>query len=252
MDCAAEENLIRLRLDSLEIVRFLDFDLANRLVSIYHDGEVSEIDKVLASLNLDSSLTQSTPADANVSEHANQRRALWIVLLINAGFFAIELTTGVFSKSMGLIADSLDMLADALVYGMSLAAVGTSAIRKKSVAKWSGYFQLILALGGFLEVLRRFFGFEALPDYRIMIFVSTLALASNAFCLYLLQRTKSTDAHLQASMIFTSNDIIINFGVIMAGVLVMSLGSNLPDLVVGAIVFLVVVRGALRILTLAK
>ncbi len=252
MNCAAEEHLIRLRLESLETVRFLDFDLANRLVSIYHDGEVSEIDTALASLNLDSSLTQSTPADTSVSEHANQHRTLWIVLLINAGFFAIEITTGVISKSMGLIADSLDMLADALVYGMSLAAVGTSAIRKKSVAKWSGYFQLALAIGGFLEVLRRFFGFEALPDYRIMIFVSALALAANALCLYLLQRTKSAEAHLQASMIFTSNDIIINFGVIAAGVLVSWLNSNVPDLIVGGVVFLVVTRGAFRILVLAK
>ena len=57
---------------------------------------------------------------------------------------------------------------------------------------------------------------------------------------------------MQASMIFTSNDVIINSGVIVAGLLVLWTGSRLPDLIVGAIVFIVVVRGALNILKLGK
>jgi Co/Zn/Cd efflux system component len=174
------------------------------------------------------------------------------VLLVNFGFFAIEMAAGLISRSMGLIADSLDMLADALVYGLSLLAVGTTVTRKKAVAKWSGYFQAVLALGGFIEVLRRFFGFTELPDYRTMIIVSVLALIANIICLLLLQQTRDREAHIQASMIFTSNDIIINVGVIAAGVLVSWLGSNVPDLLVGGVVFLIVTRGAVRILALAK
>ena len=57
---------------------------------------------------------------------------------------------------------------------------------------------------------------------------------------------------MQASMIFTSNDIIINLGVITAGVLVLWLDSSLPDLIVGAIVFVIVTLGAVRILRLAR
>lgn len=41
------------------------------------------------------------------------------VLGINAAFFIIEMTAGWIVNSMGLIADSLDMLADASVYGLS-------------------------------------------------------------------------------------------------------------------------------------
>lgn len=85
-----------------------------------------------------------------------------------------------------------------------------------------------------------------------MIIVSVLALAANSLSLYLLQRSRSREAHMRASMIFTSNDIIINLGVITAGVLVSLLDSGLPDLIVGAIVFLVVSRGAWRILTLSR
>ena len=88
--------------------------------------------------------------------------------------------------------------------------------------------------------------------FATMIVVSLLALVANGFCLYLLQKSKSNEAHMQASAIFTSNDVVINLGVIAAGVLVYLFGSNKPDLIVGMIVFVVVVRGALRILKLGK
>ena len=162
------------------------------------------------------------------------------------------MTTGLISKSMGLVADSLDMLADAFVYGISLFAVGGTLIRKKKIAKIAGYFQITLAVIGFIEVLRRFFGVEKIPDFSTMIIVSILALIANGICLYLLQKSKSKEAHMQASMIFTSNDIVINLGVITAGVLVNWLDSSKPDLIIGTIVFLIVVQGAIRILNIAK
>ena len=85
-----------------------------------------------------------------------------------------------------------------------------------------------------------------------MIIVSILALIANVICLFLLQKGKSSEAHMKASMIFTSNDIIINTGVIAAGLLVNWLNSSYPDLIIGTIVFLVVARGAYRIMQLSK
>ena len=154
---------------------------------------------------------------------------------------------------MGLVADSLDMLADSFVYGISLFAIGGTLIKKKRIAKIAGYFQILLATIGFLEVLRRFFGAEKLPDFSTMIIVSIFALIANGICLYILQKSKSKDeAHMKASMIFTSNDVIINTGVIIAGLLVYWLNSNKPDLIIGTIVFVLVIQGALRILNLSK
>ncbi len=125
--------------------------------------------------------------------------------------------------------------------------------RKKRIAKLAGYFQIILAIIGFLEVLRRFFGAEELPDFSTMIIVSILALIANGVCLFLLQKSKSKEeAHMKASMIFTSNDVIINLGVIAAGLLVNWLKSSKPDLIIGTIVFALVIQGALRILRLGK
>lgn len=161
------------------------------------------------------------------------------------------MTTGLISKSIGLVADSLDMLADSFVYGISLLAVGRTLIRKKRIAKLAGYFQITLAALGFIEILRRFFGLEKLSDFSTMIVISSLALIANGICLYLLQKSKGKEeAHMKASVIFTSNDMIINLGVIIAGLLVHWLNSNKPDLIIGTIVFVLVIQGAIRILKL--
>ncbi len=254
MDCPSEENLIRMKLDGISSIAGLDFDIPNRKLTVFHNGKIDQIERSLLELNLGvKKISTKQTAQAFFTENTNQRKLLWTVLGINFVFFIIEMTTGIISKSMGLVADSLDMLADSFVYGISLFAVGGTLIRKKRIAKIAGYFQIILAVIGFVEVLRRFFGTEKLPDFSTMIIVSVFALIANGICLYILQKSKSKEeAHMKASMIFTSNDVIINLGVIMAGILVNWLSSNKPDLIIGTIVFALVIQGALRILKLGK
>ncbi|BDQ03523.1 MAG: transporter [Ignavibacterium sp.] len=253
MDCPSEENLIRLKLDGIKEISRLDFDIENRTLTIFHNNKLELIEKSIADLNLDSKvISTETFNDEINSEESTQRKVLWIVFLINFAFFLIEIVFGIVSKSMGLVADSLDMLADAFVYGISLYVVGGTITRKKNIAKLAGYFQITLAVVGFVEVLRRFIGIEELPDFKTMILVSIFALIANSICLYLLQKSKSKEAHMRASMIFTSNDVIINIGVIIAGALVLLLNSGIPDLVIGSIVFVIVINGAIRILKLSK
>ncbi len=253
MDCPSEEAIIRMKLESVGQIVKLDFDIPGRKLTVYHQGNLEKIRTAISDLKFNDELISSTKTEELVlSEESNQRKLLWAVLLINFVFFVLEMTTGLLSKSMGLVADSLDMLADSFVYGLSLFAVGGSLIRKKNIAKTAGYFQMFLAIIGFFEVVRRFFASDEIPDFKTMIIVSILALLANAICLYLLQKSKSKEAHMQASMIFTSNDVIINTGVIVAGLLVLWSNSRIPDLIVGAIVFAIVIRGAIRILKLGK
>lgn len=255
MDCPSEEQMIRMKLADLTNINSLVFDIANRKLTVFHTGNHDQIFQRLDNLKFDTSLIDSVSADnhAPVTDNTHrERKLLWQVLFINFFFFALELTTGFISNSMGLVADSLDMLADSIVYGLALFAVGGTMTRKKNIAKSAGYFQLTLAIFGFIEVLRRFVGAETVPSFQTMIIISTLALIGNGLCLYLLQKSKSKEAHMQASMIFTSNDVIVNLGVIVAGGLVYLTNSNYPDLIVGTIVLVIVVQGAFKILKLAK
>lgn len=254
MDCPSEENLIRMKLDGISNIASLVFDIPNRKLTVFHNGEIDQIEKSIIELNLGGKkISTKKTYQTEFNENSNQKKLLWTILLINFAFFLIEMTTGIISKSMGLVADSLDMLADSFVYGISLFAVGGTIKRKKRMAKLAGYFQIILAVIGFSEVLRRFIVDEKLPDFSTMIIVSVFALIANGICLYILQKSNNKEeAHLKASMIFTSNDVIINFGVIIAGLLVNWLNSSTPDLIIGTIVFVLVIQGAFRILKLGK
>lgn len=254
MDCPSEENLIRIKLDGISSIEKLEFDIPNRKLIVYHHGQIEQIEKLILELKLGGKkLSTAQAVQIDLREETNQKKLLWIVLAINFVFFLIEMTTGWLSRSMGLVADSLDMLADSFVYGISLFAVRGTLLRKKRIARIAGYFQITLAIIGFLEVLRRFFGAEKLPDFSTMVVVSMFALMANGICLYLLQKAKGKEeAHMKASLIFTSNDVIINLGVIAAGLLVNWLNSNKPDLIIGAMVFILVIQGAIRILRLGK
>lgn len=254
MDCPSEENLIRIKLSDVLSVKKLDFDIPNRLLMVYHLGDLDKIETAVLDLNLGGERVNTEESEiAKFEEEKDQSKLLWTVLGINFIFFIIEMSTGVFSKSMGLVADSLDMLADSFVYGISLLAVGGTLLKKKKTAKLAGYFQIVLALIGFIEIVRRFLGNEQMPNFSTMIVVSILALIANSICLYLMQKSKSKEeVHMKASLIFTSNDIIINAGVITAGVLVHYLNSSKPDLIIGTIVFILVIQGAFRILKLGK
>jgi len=253
MDCPAEEQLVRMALEPLPGIQQLTFDLQSRKLTVHHESAVDDIDAALRSLCLGSRLENSRETTGILSAQGpDQRKILWTVLAINFLFFLVEAITGWLSGSMGLLADSLDMLADALVYGLSLVAVGASLVYKKRVARMAGYTQAILAVLGFVEVIRRTFFHAGSPEADMMIGISLLALVANGVSYYLLARARSSEAHIRASMIFTANDVLINLGVILAGLLVGWLHSPVPDLVIGSVIFLIVARGAGKILALGR
>ena len=183
--------------------------------------------------------------------HVAQRRTLRRVLAINAAMFVVEFTAGWLAESTGLIADSLDMLADALVYGMGLYAVGRSSVHKIRAATLSGVLQFLLAGMVVTDVVRRFVvGSE--PQGLWMMGIAGLALVANVAALILLVAERRGEIHMRAMWICTNNDVLVNAGVILAGGIVLLIGSPLPDLAIGVFVSLLVLRGAFRILREAR
>lgn len=254
MDCASEERLVRMALEPLDQVALLDFDLGRRQLTVVHEGDTDNLLRRLAPLNFGARLVETGEAElggANASAApVEERKTLRLLLGVNAAMFFVEIITGWLAESTGLIADSLDMFADAAVYGVSLYAVGKAATMQIRSARFSGYLQLILAFGALIEVIRRFHvGSD--PEPPFMIGIALLALVANIACMALIAKHRQGGAHMRASWIFSTNDVIANVGVILAGVLVAWTGSHLPDLVVGAIIALVVLSGAIRILRLS-
>lgn len=184
-------------------------------------------------------------------ESKEQARVLWLVLAINATMFVAEFVVGVLAQSTGLIADSLDMLADATVYAIGLYAVGRAASVKTRAALLSGIFQIVLALGVAGEIVRRVvWGSD--PEPLFMIGVSVIALIANMFCLSLLAKFRDGEVHMRASWIFSKNDVIANLAVIVSGVLIFLLDTRWPDLVIGALIVFIILRGGISIVADAR
>ena len=254
MDCPAEEQLIRMRFNGHPGTVRLHFDLPARQLTVFHSGDVVPITQTLDGLRLGSTLLASDPSgeESLGGEVLRDRRLLWTVLAINAFLFGLEMATGWVARSMGLVADSLDMLADALIYALALYAVGRAASTQRGVARAGGYLQLALAMGGIVETVQRFLRPEVVPNVGLMLGIAFLALLGNWATLRLLQRANTDQAHIKASQIFTSTDVVVNIGVMVAAVLVYLTHSPLPDLVTGLLVFAVVGRGAWQIFALSR
>lgn len=180
-------------------------------------------------------------------KNKEQSRVLMILLGINAVMFLVEITLGVLSESTALIADSLDMLADATVYGIGLYAVGRPLSAKIGAAHISGVFQIILGAAVCVDVFRRFvWGSE--PESLLMISIGILALVANVICLKLISKHREGEVHMRASWVFSKNDVIANLGIIVGGALVYALESRFPDLLIGLAISIIVMRGGIHIL----
>lgn len=180
-----------------------------------------------------------------------ERRVLWMLLVINGGMFVGEAAAGWLAESSALIADSLDMLADACVYAISLYAVGRAAADKTRAAMASGIFQTVLAGVVGVDVLQRFL-LGSDPVSGMIMSVAGVALVANVACMGLLAKHRHGGVHLRASWTCSTNDVIVNASVIGAGGLVAATGSRLPDLIVGTIVAGIVLKRAVSILGQAR
>lgn len=254
MDCPAEEALVRSALEGVEGVERLAFDLPRRSLVVWHAGEPAEVLARLEPLGLGARLEASAEAGSEGSSapstpDAPEARTLWIVLAINAAMFLVEIVAGWLAESTGLLADALDMLADALVYAVALYAVGRGALARRRAARLCGGLQVGLAVLALAEVARRAASGSD-PEPPLMVATSVLALAANATSLWLVARHRHAGVHMMATYICTANDVLANAGVILAAGLVAWTGSAAPDLVIGATIALVVLRGGVRILRL--
>ena len=189
--------------------------------------------------------------EPTAADTPRQRRVLKIALGLNATMFVVGVTAGLIARSSGLIADGLDMLADATAYTIALAAAGRSGLFKANAARASGLVLLGLGLVVLADVARRILTGEP-PEGWVMVAVALVALIVNANVLRLLNRERNEEVHFRATVIFTRVDVVANIAVILSGLTVIATGFRYVDLAVGAAIGTYVIREALEILGEAR
>jgi cation diffusion facilitator family transporter len=162
-------------------------------------------------------------------------RVLWIVLAINAAMFLVEGGAGLVAHSTSLLADALDMLGDALVYGFSLFVLVRSARWQAGAALAKGVFMLAFGLGVLGEAIYKVFH-PIMPGAATMGIVGGLALAANLICFGLLYRHRGDNLNMSSTWLCSRNDLVANVGVLLAAGGSYALASRWPDLAVGAVI----------------
>jgi cation diffusion facilitator family transporter len=178
---------------------------------------------------------------------ANHGRVLWIVLVVNAAMFFVEGTAGLLAHSTSLLADALDMLGDALVYGFSLFVLARSARWQAGAALAKGVFMLVFGLGVLAEAADKIFN-PVMPGVAMMGAVGALALAANLVCFFLLYRHRGDNLNMRSTWLCSRNDLVANVGVLLAAAASGALASRWPDIVVGATIAALFLHSALGIL----
>lgn len=181
-------------------------------------------------------------------ERLRERQAatLRLVLLVNAGMFVVELVSGLLAGSVALLADSLDMLGDALVYGFSLYVVARGPVWK---ARAAGAKAVVMGLFGafvFGQLVYRLV-YPHLPVFETMGAVGALALAANGVCFAVLWRHRAEDINMRSVWLCSRNDLIANVSVLLAAWLVWMTLSPWPDTIVGALICAVFLRSAVLV-----
>lgn len=180
-----------------------------------------------------------------------QSRMLWTVLVINAVMFAVEFGAGWLAGSTALLADSLDMLGDTLVYSLSLIVVARGDRWKAVSAGFKGAIMVGFGLVVLAEAANKAYA-GAPPVVGLMAGVGLLALTTNTFCLYLLTRHRDDDVNMRSSWVCSRNDLIANSGVLLAAGLVLLSGSRWPDVIIGVLIAAVFLRSAAGVLRQAR
>jgi Co/Zn/Cd efflux system component len=178
---------------------------------------------------------------------ARQRRVLQIVLAINAVMFAVEFLAGLAAQSSALVADSVDMLGDAIVYGFSLYVISRGAIWQARAALLKG---LITAAFGAIVVAHVIAKLVrgVVPEADVMGIVGAIALVANVFCLALLWRRRADDVNMRSAWICSRNDVVANVGVLLAAATVRATSSGWPDIIVGLAIAAMFMESSVRII----
>ncbi|MFP5225065.1 MAG: cation transporter, partial [Actinomycetota bacterium] len=162
---------------------------------------------------------------------------------VNAVMFGAELVAGLLAGSVALLADSLDMLGDSLVYAFSLYVVARGPVYKARAAAAKagvmGVFGLFVLGQLIYKVLT-----PQVPAVGMMGVVGTIALAANGFCFVLLWRHRAEDINMRSVWICSRNDLIANASVLLAALAVWATGSAWPDIAAGALICFVFLRSS--------
>jgi cation diffusion facilitator family transporter len=184
---------------------------------------------------------------AALGRKAEQRRVLILVMVINLVMFVAEFGGGVLARSSALMADSVDMLGDAVVYALSLYALSRGPRWEAGAALAKGGIILVFGIAVVVEIVDKIVN-GVPPSSTLMLAFGSAALIANLTCLAMLWRFRSENVNMSSTFECSRNDVASNIGVLIAAGLVAATGTAWPDIAVGGVIAIIFLRSAWRVL----
>ena len=189
--------------------------------------------------------------DVMTDVSVEQRRVLQIVLWINLAMFLVEFGAGLLAESTALLADSVDMLGDAIVYGFSLYVVGRGSAWQARAGMLKGVVMAAFGFGVLAEATMKIVRGDV-PAADVMGGIGLLALAANLACLLLLRRRRADDINMRSAWLCSRNDVMANAGVLLAAAGVFVTSSAWPDIAIGLLIAAMFVTSAFSVIREAR
>ncbi|MBE8162799.1 MAG: cation transporter [Bdellovibrionaceae bacterium] len=153
----------------------------------------------------------------NIFNWKGERRTLILLLLLYAGIFLVELLFYYLSGSPIVLAESLHVLSDSLIY---VFALWSSFYSLKQQIYWSkvvGFLQIGMGVWVAANSLHHYI-FALSSDHHAVIWVGLISLIANTISLFLVSEYREKTLYFTVSWIFLRNDFFIKFLVLCSGI----------------------------------
>lgn len=195
---------------------------------------------------------------AAAAARAEQRRQLKAVIALTSAILVVEATGGLLARSLALVSDAGHMLTDVLALVLSLMAArfaSRPATREKTygfhrieilTALVNGVLLIGISLGLLVKAAQRFF--DPVPVAgRLMTAIACLGLAANVLALAILSH-RHDSLNIRGARMHLVGDAFSSVGVVVAGLLIAVTGWTRVDPIVAALISLIIIAGAARLI----
>jgi cobalt-zinc-cadmium efflux system protein len=191
----------------------------------------------------------------HVDARTQNRRRLFLVLILALSYAGIELVGGLLTHSLALLADSLHMISDVAALALSLLAVWMAA-RPASDRRTFGNSRVeilaAVANGFALAVVAVFITVHAIERFRApqevqgggVMIVATGGLIINLISLWILEAGRSDSLNVRGAWLHVASDTLASVGVIIAGFGIWAYGWTWLDPSISIIVSVLVLLSA--------
>lgn len=179
------------------------------------------------------------------------RKALWIVVLLNAGYGIVEMVGGFMADSQALKADALDFLGDGSITLLGLLAIGWSFRLRARSALIQGIFLGVMGISILAYTIYRTQVLQT-PEAGMMGVFGIIALLINILAAVVLLPHRKGDANVRTVWLFSRNDALGNILVVVAAGFVFLTDTSWPDLIAAGIIAIIFLQSSRSIIKDAR